>query len=150
MLFTVNIAGLKKWGSTIPNSEQSIKTQMATIKDDQGAISIPRSEGPLGSTYPTAQCSEILGSESNPAVAERHNSTPGAPVEITAVEISASNSNIPTHEYAASAISGGSNSILNTTIHIGASEQSSQERLLEGNSIFFSTLSWSLTQKCST
>ena len=149
MLFTVNIAGPKKWGSMIPNSEQSIKTQRATIKPegDQGAISIP---GLLGSTYPTAQCSEILSSESNPAVAERHNSTPGAPVEITAVEISASNSNIPTHEYAASAISGGSNSILNTTIHIGASEQSSQERLLKGNSIFFSTLSWSLTQKCST
>jgi len=101
-------------------------------------MSIPRSEGPLGSMYPTAQCSEIVGFESNPAVAERQNTTPGAPVEITAVSISASNSNIPAHERdTASAISHRSNSILNTAIHIGVIEQSSQECLLKGRVQFY-------------
>jgi hypothetical protein len=114
-----------------------MKTQRATIKDDhqlQGTMSIPWSEGPLGSMYPTALCSEIVGPKSNPAIAERENSTPqaGAPAENTAVSISASNSNIPTHEYAASAISGGSNSMLNTVMHIGAIVQSSQENSLKG------------------
>jgi len=135
MLFTVNTVGPKKWGSMIPNFEHSTNTKRVAIKDDhqlQGSISIPRSEEHLGSMYPTVQCSEIVGFESNPPVAERHNLTPGVPVEITAVSISAPNSNIPAHEYTASAISGGSNNILNTAIHIGASEQSSQERLLKG------------------
>ena len=115
----------------------------ATIKDDQepqGAISIPHSEGPLGSTYPTPQCSEILDSESDPAVEERHNSIPGAPVEITAVSISASNSDILTHEYAALAISGGSNSILNTPIYIGASEPNNQKDSLKGRVQFYLVL----------
>jgi len=135
MSFPVNIAKPKKWGSTIPNFEQSIKTPRATVsmEDDyqlQSVMSIPQNEGPLGNMYPTPQCPGIPGSESMLGVlgvVERLGSISGAPVEITAVSISAPNSNIPTHEYAASAVSRESNSIPNTAIHIGASEQSSQK-----------------------
>jgi len=140
MSFQVNIAGPKKEGSTIPNFERSIKTPRATMsmEDDhqlQGVMSIPQSEGPLGNMYPTPQCPGIPGSESILGVVERLGSMSGAPVEITAVSISAPNSNIPTHEYAASAVSRESNSIPNTAIHMGASEQSSQKCSLKGRGL---------------
>lgn len=143
MSFPVNIATPKKRESMIPNPELSIKTPMATgIEDDhqlQGTISISQSEGPaVGNMYLTPQCPGIPGPESMVGVVERLGSISGAPVEITAVSISASNSNIPTHEYAASAISGESNSIPNTAIHsIGASEHSSQKCSLKGRGLGF-------------
>jgi hypothetical protein len=104
--FPVNIATPKKQELMIPNPELSIKMPRATIEDDhqlQGAVSISRSEGPLGNMYPTPQCPGIPGPESMLEVLERLGSISGAPVEITTVSISTSNSNIPMHEYAASA-----------------------------------------------
>ena len=144
MSFPVNIAAPEKRESMIPNPELSIRTPMETgIEDDhqlpQGIISISQSEGPsVGNMYPTPQCPGTFpGPESMLGVVERVGSISGTPVEITAVSISASNSNIPMHEYAASAISGESNSIPNTAIHIGASEQSSQRCSLKGRGLWF-------------
>ena len=133
MPFPVNIAMPKKQESMIPNPELSIKTLRATIEDGhrlQGAISISQSKGPLGNMYPMPQCPGIPCPESVLGVVKRPGSISGAPVEITALSISVSNSNIPTHKYTASAISSGeSNSILDTATHIDASEPSVKGRV---------------------
>jgi len=101
-------------------------------RQPQGAIGIPQSEEPSGSTYPTPQFLEIPGPESILVGVERHGSTLGAPGENTAVLISASSSNVPTHGYTESAMSGGSNSIPNTTVCIGTGVQSSQKCSMKG------------------
>jgi hypothetical protein len=134
--------GIKKRKETIGDERQlqgGIKTRKATIEDErqlQGEINIPWSEEPLESTYPTPQRSEIPGSESIPTVVERHSPTPGAAVENAAVSIFASNDDDLMHEYDASAISGESNSVLNTAVCIDASEQSSQKHPFKGRVLF--------------
>ena len=65
---------------------------------------------------------------------ESVSSTPGAPVEIAAVSISAFNSNLTTQELTASAITSREpNSTPNTTLHSGASEQLNQTSSWKGN-----------------
>jgi hypothetical protein len=117
----------------IPNSERSNETTRATtgIKDvvqqPQGAISMPKSEGPPGNMYPSPR-SETPGPASIAAVVESHSPTPpGSPVEFPIVLIS-----IPTDEYTASESSKESNSIPNTASCIGTSVQSSQKPSSKG------------------
>jgi len=63
MFLTVNIVGPKKWGSMIPNFEQSIKTPRETMEDDHqlhGIMNIPQDdEGLLGSMYPALRHSKF-------------------------------------------------------------------------------------------
>jgi len=132
VLSPVNVSAPEgRW--MIPNSKRSIETQRATIEDGeqqlQGAIGMPKSEGPPGSMYPSPS-SETPGPDSIAAVVERHSPTPpGSPVEFPIVLISTS---VPTDEYTASGSSKESNSIPNTASCIGTSVQSSQKPSLKG------------------
>jgi len=151
ILSSVNVSSPKKRGSPtrILNSERRLEIPRAIVDDNcqlQGAIGFPQSEGPSGRTYPTCQHSENPAPKSIPALIGRCSSSPGAPVKVTAVSIPAHdlphepfpNSNVPTHEYVTSHQSQPlsnireSNSITNTALRVGTSEQPSRKRSLLG------------------
>jgi len=147
----VNVPSPRKRGSPtrVSNSERGLETPRATIDDKhrrKGAMNIPQIEGSLGRTYPIRERSEILAPKSILTEIGKVSSTPGAPVEVTAVSVSACdlpheplpNTNVPAHENVAShqsptlAITGESNRIANTALRVGTSEQPSRKRSLMG------------------